>query len=687
MWAVLQKELKQTARLLPIGWVIAAIACYLSLPNRQSPVVTMLLPLVGMVSGICAFALGILQAAPDLNASAFAYLHHRAVSRSNIFWAKTGAGAIIYALAFGMPLAATAIWLSAHGLQDYPVRPAQVLPTLEFVVSCFALHSAATLILARRASWPGTRAYPLLGVATAIFMQGVYLKSNGLHGAVFCMPITCCVLAWTLHAARNAWCHLANEPQKVNAFRAGWSVPAYLAVGAVVVMIFIVACIGALVEQRTVASRGYAGADFVDAQTGDVWISYYSRLGEELDLTRTRVVRLARNVDIDTVEPMAGVPPTTKLSPMLPAQHGEGVSFYNSDGFFALDYRSLVYDCRGYVLKYVPIAGGGWRLVSIYDRTGRHSADHLPTAPFARRPNWLWSGRSVFALDDAIVQEDSDNGKFIKLIDAPPDWVAYAAEETAPTELLIGTGDEVRLYRLSATSNAPAAESAASDVSAASDRELLTAELVRTIRSQHLPKPSVHTAVTRVAMTDVGFTVTGYSYDTQQRFVMRIDNDGNLVEQFEIRNSSSKSATALVMGVLGLMPPVVLEAADLYQMGLAIANGQRPVPLSLVNTGSQAKLTIMAVMLTSVAVAIGITLLLGRRYGLSNRKLAVWVLATCGLGLAGPLALLAIYPAVIIDSCPSCRRPRVVTSNRCDECGADWLAPTQSGIELVDTER
>lgn len=71
-----------------------------------------------------------------------------------------------------------------------------------------------------------------------------------------------------------------------------------------------------------------------------------------------------------------------------------------------------------------------------------------------------------------------------------------------------------------------------------------------------------------------------------------------------------------------------------------------------------------------------------RRYAFSRSIRVVWLL--CGL-LAGPYGLLLMlslmeWPARV--GCPACGRPRVITRDLCEHCGAAHAAPAPDGTEI-----
>jgi hypothetical protein len=91
-----------------------------------------------------------------------------------------------------------------------------------------------------------------------------------------------------------------------------------------------------------------------------------------------------------------------------------------------------------------------------------------------------------------------------------------------------------------------------------------------------------------------------------------------------------------------------------------------------------------ALMLLSAAGCALVCFLLARRYAFSRARCIGWTL--CGLlwGGAGLLLMLALedWPARI--ACQHCHKPRVVSRERCEHCGAPHSRPAADGTEIFE---
>jgi hypothetical protein len=101
-------------------------------------------------------------------------------------------------------------------------------------------------------------------------------------------------------------------------------------------------------------------------------------------------------------------------------------------------------------------------------------------------------------------------------------------------------------------------------------------------------------------------------------------------------------------------------------------------------TGEGPVLAFEILTLLSAATCALVCFLLARRHAFSRARCICW--AVCGFlfGPVGVLLMLALqeWPARVI--CPKCRKPRVVTLDNCEHCGAPHAPPTPDGTEIFE---
>ena len=90
-----------------------------------------------------------------------------------------------------------------------------------------------------------------------------------------------------------------------------------------------------------------------------------------------------------------------------------------------------------------------------------------------------------------------------------------------------------------------------------------------------------------------------------------------------------------------------------------------------------------SVLLASLASGLA-CFLLPRRHAFSRARRIGWALCGLLLGPAGLLMMIVLleWPAQI--ACPKCRKPRVVTRDLCEHCGAAHAAPVPDGTEIFE---
>ncbi len=169
------------------GLIVIAALCMYVLPMKPanidySPLAKTLATYLGIVMPLLAFALGLLQSYRDLQPDARAYLHHREVKPTQVAMAKLVVGFGLYAVAVLAPITLLAGWIAYQGMAWYPMRPAQVIPAIVLALAAFLWHPASMLMMARKASWWGTKLYPLVPAAGIYFFFVVALPTAAYSG-------------------------------------------------------------------------------------------------------------------------------------------------------------------------------------------------------------------------------------------------------------------------------------------------------------------------------------------------------------------------------------------------------------------------------------------------------------------------------------------------------------------------
>jgi cytochrome bd-type quinol oxidase subunit 2 len=72
--------------------------------------------------------------------------------------------------------------------------------------------------------------------------------------------------------------------------------------------------------------------------------------------------------------------------------------------------------------------------------------------------------------------------------------------------------------------------------------------------------------------------------------------------------------------------------------------------------------------------------------GLTLQQRVVWITTATLLGLGTVMAVLAVYPKLVKESCTRCGKERRVDLDDCEHCNRPWDAPPSEGIEILEGE-
>ena len=188
MNAIFKKDLRENLKLALLGLIILAGLLYYDfqpygetlkkfLEQNWSGQIGNLQPLLSMslLTGIAFFCaifgagLGWLQTRNEAQRDLWAFLIHRPVTRSEIFWAKTAAGLCLYTLGAGLPLVCLLIVVQTPGFVAAPFEWAMTSPLVSLFLSGVAFYFAGLLTGLRQARWFGSRWFGWLGALAASF--------------------------------------------------------------------------------------------------------------------------------------------------------------------------------------------------------------------------------------------------------------------------------------------------------------------------------------------------------------------------------------------------------------------------------------------------------------------------------------------------------------------------------------
>lgn len=155
----------------------------------------------GFAPPLIAMLLGLLQILPEQRRDLWAFLIHRPASRTTLFWGKVAAGLVLYFGATLVPLLAFALWARTPGNIAGPFDWHLLLGALCGILLGIMFYFAALLTALRPARWWGSRALPVPAAIFAAFALGTQAGGTSLplwlsQGLVLVVTALFCLTAY-----------------------------------------------------------------------------------------------------------------------------------------------------------------------------------------------------------------------------------------------------------------------------------------------------------------------------------------------------------------------------------------------------------------------------------------------------------------------------------------------------------
>ncbi len=257
LWPMVWKEWRENARWAGLALVALALALGYSLYaanlntspdpagalwNGIAPVFLFGCPLLGA-------ALGFAQVMPELRRDQWAYLVHRPVPRTALFWGKAVTGLLLALGATALPLGLLGLWAAVPGDVAAPFDIHLLLPGVAALLTIIPFYFAGMLLALRPARWQGSRTLPLAAavLASLLTRSAPEFWMAALAALVFGAML--CLAAWGCFATKGEYVGLPRPA------RASLGMTLYAGSG--VVVLTLVGLIVAIVVNLT--SQPYLG--------------------------------------------------------------------------------------------------------------------------------------------------------------------------------------------------------------------------------------------------------------------------------------------------------------------------------------------------------------------------------------------------------------------------------------------
>ena len=179
MKTLIYKELRENLKLaVPVFLVLTAFFTFAAWDVDANVLLgTNNLRLTSLVYAGFAAALGWLQIHHERPRDLWAFLVHRPITRTEIFFAKIIGGLLIYFVTVGLPVLGYLIWISIPGHLSEPFEWGMALPAAGCVLLGPLWYFAAMLTSLREARWYASRG---LGLVVALALNAFVLRLPGL---------------------------------------------------------------------------------------------------------------------------------------------------------------------------------------------------------------------------------------------------------------------------------------------------------------------------------------------------------------------------------------------------------------------------------------------------------------------------------------------------------------------------
>lgn len=664
--ALVGKELRENlkwAALVLFGMSAAfayALPSAAALSFGQGAVISSLLDALEATTTIGGLLAGLLfgaaQTLVENRGDRWGFLAHRPAHRTTLFWGKVTAGILLYAIATGLPLAATLLWIASPGYLPVPFDGRIALPAIANLFGGLVFYFAGFLTGMRDARWYASRAMGI-GAATAFlvmqggladeFWQAVAIGTAGL--------IVLGTAAWSTFVAGGQY----DSQPPVGRLATGASIALGIA---------LIGWLLVLVNIERFAERNFTPSSRFTQYTisGD---------GKVVKITREdgQIVEISdmdgrqREVSRDFIfnQLREGGVITAALTRVMAAPPG----FRSSRRMYALVRSGNAGDPLSW--HYVERFG----LIAVSDNLSRRiigwmgpdgfSPGEARPRPFERRLGEMSpyaSDAPLLAFEDAVYRIDFDNRTIARIFQRNPGETILNAGQSRATPPVPDTPAQIEEFEVIATTQRVIVQlpDGSRVLETPLDQHAAGFSMLQVQRAMRAPGTPTFLRLERPGDREIRIS----EFNAAGVMVNSWAVPAPL--QFDSRSPSQLAVVAAITPVVG-------------QVVLAIA---RPDSLTdLRPPGSTASGQWMAAILASLVCAAA-AFAMGRRHAFPPARLGTWVGITLLLGPLGFLLMLALIEWPARESCPACSRKRVVTRERCEHCGEPFAAPTQNGTEI-----
>ncbi len=582
-------------------------------------------------------------------------------------------GVAVYALAIGVPLLFCAVYLHSIGPLRLPTSARQTIPAWVTAIYSFAFYFGGCMIACSSARWIGTRVLPL-GTAFLVSLASLAIHLPAIIWLTWVwISLLCTFLALgvlgLLILARASQDTFENAPRRVSpSFDAdrNWCRSLVLICGSILTSIAVLMLPSNFSGPSEVGRYVQTKID----ESGELWFVLVER-GEAIQRAR-----IGADMDAMVVQSV----PVGWTPEEQPANTNRTININRLEKFQPIDYWSVeeiatfssevfIYDPLGYVLVYAPLPSDDryrhntWLLSYVIGQDRISRAGETRGSPFLERPKAITAfSRKMVVTKDGVFRFDKETGEVVRVAALGVD--GYAVENSGKSpRLFLNSDNKMFVYPNQASSEPAIALQPESTMDVGQD---LIGILTFWYKDQD------------------NFTALTWVDPTSYQVVKKSSGKG--LERFRASIPKEMSGTYNGQSISEkVLECIAIPAAYFLIGGSIMLIVVTTFGETLPEFGPGLELAIFAIAI-QVLLSCCVAFAAARHRGLSKKARMGWAIAGALLGFGIGLAILAIYPRCIRETCSRCQKLRRVELSVCEHCGNAWDLPNEEGIEIVDNK-
>ncbi len=675
--AIVRKEMRENIVWAALGLILTYVVLIGALPSssaQSSPNLISVFSITALAA-IVGLMIGRAQGISENRGDPWGFLVHRPVSRSTLFWGKVAAGVLLYAGAIAIPAVCVAVWLSIPGRVAAPFDWRMTLPAVADLTCGVAFYFGGLLTAMREARWYASRA---LGIGVGFICATAILTL--IHTFWLAMAFCAAGIIVAAIAARGTFIAAGQYASQSRTSRvavgvaiaSGLAVIGFFAVNVTMLLTFPAY---QLPQGQQTQSRRYAMSSdgtvvqLVENSNGDL-LAVKDLQGNLIDKYNEAAARKAVRAGVSAAQVNLNPVGIRDLAPPPVSGYRSAMDIYTAVESKNTQLHWYYIHDRGLIAAY-DIASK--RLVGWLGPDGFTDGATLPTNRFHGTTQSFRGRGPLIAFPDAVYDVDVDNRHVSKIFDAPPGETIVGADRSSPMEGISSSSDTTPGFDAIATEQRiyVQSEDRTPRMSIARDPKADGYGIAEVLQASQAPGAPMF--VWYLPMGGSKFQKLSQAY-YQPQYVSQIRSDGSAVNPVEVPP----------YGVL--VTNVKPYLSDAVMMTLTMPLALNAVIYTLLRqflTPGQSLAGWLWPSLFGLVIA-GILFAKGRRNAFTSGQLLTWTALGFGLGLLGLALMYSLIDWPSKESCPSCKRQRVVTRERCEHCNEAFSAPAGDGTEIFE---